>query len=117
LKGVFPSKIARMHRATSDALEMSVDEMEAENSMLKERVKELEYTLMPPPIFASPIATIQPGKSLDKTPESSSKLKGTSSLLVAVRCYVGENIKKRMSLILEAWDLENKFCFFGIQDN
>jgi hypothetical protein len=64
---------------------MLVDEMEAENSMLKERFKELEYTLTPPPIFVSPIASIQTGKNLDKTPESSSKIKGTSSLLVAVR--------------------------------
>jgi hypothetical protein len=28
---------------------MSVDEMEAENVMLKERVKEMEYALIPPP--------------------------------------------------------------------
>jgi hypothetical protein len=76
LSGVLPSRIAKIHRATGDALEVSVDEMEAENVMLKERVKELEYALMPPPIFASPIATIQPWKSSDRTPESSSKFKG-----------------------------------------
>jgi hypothetical protein len=40
---------------------------------------------MPLPIFASPNATMQPWKTLDRTPESSSKLRGTSSLLVAVR--------------------------------
>jgi hypothetical protein len=40
-------------------------------------------------------------------------LKGTSSLLVAVRHYIGENIKKRMSLILETWDLASSFVSLG----
>jgi hypothetical protein len=60
---------------------MLVDDMEAENSMLKEMVKELESTLMPPPIFATPVSAVQPWKSCDKTPESSLRLKGTLSLL------------------------------------
>jgi len=109
LKGVLPSRIAKIHRATSDALEMSVDEMEAENSMLKQRVKELECDLMSPPIVSSPITSIQPRKILDRTPKSSSTLNGTSNLLVVVRHCVGENSKKRMSLILEAWDLAISF--------
>jgi hypothetical protein len=92
---------------------MSVDDMEAENIMLKERVKELESTLMPPPIFSTLVSTVQPWKSSDKTPESSLRLKGTSSLLVAVRHYIGENIKKRMSLILETWDLASNFVSLG----
>jgi hypothetical protein len=37
-------------------------------------------------------------------------------LLVAVRRYVGENIKKRMSFILEAWEFGNYICFFVFQD-
>jgi hypothetical protein len=77
---------------------------------LKERVKELEYTLMPPPILASPLATIQPRTSY-------LKLKGTSSLLVAVRKFVEENIKKRMSLILEAWDIGSNIVSFGSKLN
>jgi hypothetical protein len=95
-------RIVRIHEATRESLKMSVDEMENENSTLKDRIKELESALMPPPIFSSPIATMQPWKSFDGTPESSSILRGTSSLLVVVRRYVGENIKKIMSLILEA---------------
>jgi hypothetical protein len=47
---------------------MFVDEMENENSTLKDRIKELESALMPPPIFSSPIATMQPWKSFDGTP-------------------------------------------------
>jgi hypothetical protein len=42
-------------------LKVLVDEMEVENARLEERIKDLEYALMPPIIFASPIATIQPG--------------------------------------------------------
>jgi hypothetical protein len=40
-------------------------------------------------------------------------LKGTSILLVAIRHYIGENIKKRMSLILETWDLASNFVSLG----
>jgi hypothetical protein len=78
--------------------------MEVENSKLKERIRELKCALMSLPIFVSPLVAIQPGRNPNRTPESSSKLKGTSSLLVEIRKLVGENIKKRMSLILEAWD-------------
>jgi hypothetical protein len=71
------------------------------NAQLKERIKELEIALIPPPIFASLIAFMKPWKTLDDTPESSSKLKGASSLLTNVRHYIGKNIQKIMSLILE----------------
>jgi hypothetical protein len=56
--------------------------MEAENVRLKEMIQELEYTLMPPPISATPVAIVQPDKNFEKTPESSIRLKGTLSLLV-----------------------------------
>jgi hypothetical protein len=51
------------------------------------------------------------------TPKLSSKLKGTSSLLVVVRNFFGENIKKRMSLILEAWDIGSSIVSFGSKLN
>jgi hypothetical protein len=70
-------------------LDVSVDEIEAKNARLKKMIKELECALMSPPIFLSPIATIQPGRNPNGTPKS--KLKGTSSLLVVVRRFVGEN--------------------------
>jgi hypothetical protein len=40
-------------------------------------------------------------------------LRGTLSLLIVVRSYVGENIKKIMSLILEAWELVNSYVSLG----
>jgi hypothetical protein len=57
---------------------------------------------MPPTIFVSPFIAIELGRNPDGTLESSSKLKGPSSLLVVVKKFVGENIKKIMSLFLEA---------------
>jgi hypothetical protein len=48
---------------------------------------------MSPPILASPLITVKLG-----TPYL--KLKGTSILLVVVRTFVEENIKKRMSLTI-----------------
>jgi len=40
--------------------------MEEENSQLKERIKELEKTPMPPPILASPMAMIHSGKGIQE---------------------------------------------------
>jgi hypothetical protein len=39
--------------------------MEANNAILKERVKELESVLIPPPIFVSPLVTIQLGININ----------------------------------------------------
>jgi len=80
---------------------MSIGYIENENVLLKDRVRALENDLMPPPLFVSPVATIQPLRTLERRPESSSRLKGTSSFLIAIRRYVSENIQKRMSLILK----------------
>jgi hypothetical protein len=61
------------------------------------------------------IASIQSGRNPNGTPELN--LKGTSSLLAAIKRFVGENIKKRMSLILEAWDVGNNIVSFGSKLN
>jgi hypothetical protein len=91
--------------------------MEEENARLKEKIKELEATLMPPPILASPVAMIRPEKKFQETPESSARVKGISSLIIATRHFVEENIKKRMSLILELWDLAKKFFLYRPQNS
>jgi hypothetical protein len=113
LNGVMPPKLVQIHEPIGESIKMCVDEMENENSILKDLIKELDISIMPLPIFASPITTMQPWKTLDRTPKSSSKLRGTSSLLVAVRRYVGENIKKIMYFILEAWELVINFVSLG----
>jgi hypothetical protein len=41
------------------------------------------------------------------------KLKGSSSLLTSTRSYVENNIKKRMALITEAWDISKNMISFG----
>jgi hypothetical protein len=43
--------------------------MEEENAQLKEKIKELEETLMPRPILASPVSIIHPEKHFQETPE------------------------------------------------
>jgi hypothetical protein len=65
---------------------VSVDGSEAENARLKEIIKELEYVLMPPLIFVSPISSIQSRRNPNETPEL--KLKETSSLVVVIRWFV-----------------------------
>jgi hypothetical protein len=42
---------------------------------------------------------------LEDIPESSSRLKGASSMLTTIRKYVGDNIKKRVTLIFDIWEL------------
>jgi hypothetical protein len=70
---------------------------------------------MPPPILATPVAMIQPDRTLQGTPESNLRVKGISSLIIATRHFVEENIKKRMSLILDLWDLEKKIFSLGLR--
>ena len=47
---------------------MFVDEIENENDSFKDKIKELESALMPPPIFSIPIAIIQPWKRFRRRP-------------------------------------------------
>jgi hypothetical protein len=70
---------------------------------------------MPPPILASPIAMIHLGKVLQENQESSSRVKGISSLIMATRHFVEQNIKKRMSLIVELCDMAKSFASLGLR--
>jgi len=83
--------------------------------ILKERIKELEKCFLPKPVFINPIIVIQPMCSLEDVQETSSGLKGSSSLLVAIRKYIGDNIKKRIALILLIWELATSLATFSIR--
>jgi hypothetical protein len=98
LRDMRPSHISKIRRATRDVLDDSIDGLEAENTKLKERIKELEDALMPLPLLASSLTIVTP-----TTPTS--KLKESSSLLTSTISYVERNIKKRMELITEAWEI------------
>jgi hypothetical protein len=87
-------------------LDDSIGGLEAENTKLKERIKELEETLMPLPLLSSPLAIIGPTMP-------TAKLKGSSSLLTSSRSYVEKNIKKIMALITEAWEILKNMVSFG----
>jgi hypothetical protein len=45
--------------------------------------------------------------------DSSSRLIGTSSFLNVIRRYVGENIKKRVYLVIDTWELVNNLISLG----
>ena len=60
LYGVSPSKIADFHGATGDALKQSIDKMERDNLELNKRVKELEFSFVPSPLFTKPLISTQP---------------------------------------------------------
>jgi hypothetical protein len=113
LRGVPASKLSKIYMVTGNSLDISIDDMEAENERLKNKFMELENVFMPPLIFAKPLAFVKPGMNHDGLPKSNSKWKGTPSLLVAVSKCVEANIKKRMSLVIEAWDIINNIMTFG----
>jgi hypothetical protein len=101
-----PSQIFQIHRATGDALDNSIGYLEEDNVRLKERIKELEKSLIHLQVLASPLTMIRP-----TTPKT--KLKGSTSLLTSHSGYVEKNIKKRMELITEAWDMSKSMVSFG----
>jgi hypothetical protein len=98
LKYMRSSQIYKIHIAIRDPLDDSIGGLEAENTKLKERIKELEDTLMPLPLLSSPLSIVRSTTSIVN-------LKGYSSLLTSIRIYVEINIKKRMALIIEAWEV------------
>jgi hypothetical protein len=87
LKDMRSSQISKIHKEIGDALDDSIDGLEAENAKLKERIRKLENALIPLPILASPLSMVKPTTL-------AIKLKGSSSLLTVVRSYVEKNIKK-----------------------
>jgi hypothetical protein len=108
LKDMWLYQISKIHIATGDALDDYIGGLEVKNTKLKERIKELQDALMPLPILSNPLSMVIP-----TTP--SIKLKGSSSLLTLVRIYVERNIKKRMSLITEAWEVSKNIVSFGLR--
>jgi hypothetical protein len=106
LRNMWPSQISRIHKATGDALDDSIGGLKEENIKLKERIKELEETLMPLPLLAIPLAIVRPAMP-------ATKIKGSSSLLTSSRSYVENNIKKRMALITKSWEISKSMIYFG----
>jgi hypothetical protein len=57
-QGVKPLKFMEFHEETNETSKYSIYEIKKENPILKEKVKELENTMLPRPLFANPIAAI-----------------------------------------------------------
>jgi hypothetical protein len=102
------SQISKIHRSIEDSLDDSIGVLEAENTKLKERIKDLEYSLMPLPLLSSPLSIVKPTTPIVK-------LKGSSRLLTSSRTYVEINIKKRMALITKAWEVSKNIVSFGLR--
>jgi len=70
----------------------------------------MESTLISLPILASPLTIANPGTR-------DLKLRGSSSFLMVFKKFEEENIKRIMSLIMEAWDVSSNIVSFGSQLN
>ena len=66
--------------------------------------------MIPMPLLASPLAITMPAILV-------AKLKGSSSLLALCRGYVENNIKKRMELIVEAWETSQTMASLGTRED
>jgi hypothetical protein len=106
LANMWSFQISRIHRETGYSLDDSIRVIEANNSRLKDQVKELEESLIPMPLLASPLA-------IPMLSTLAANLKGSSSLLPLCRGYVENNIKKRMDLIIEAWKTSQTMASLG----
>jgi hypothetical protein len=49
----------------------------------------------------------------DRAHHTCEKLKGSTSLLTSARGYVEKNIKRRMELITESWEMSKSMVSFG----
>jgi hypothetical protein len=103
-------QISKIHREIGDAINDFIDGLEAENDKLKDKIRESETTLMNLPILASPLTMVKP-----TTPGI--KLKGSSSFLTTFRSYVDKNIKNKMSLIIEAWEVSKNIVSFSSREH
>jgi hypothetical protein len=110
LKDMCSSQISRIHREIKDVLDDSIGGLEAENTKFKERIKELEDALMTLPLLSSPLSIVRPTTPIVK-------LKGSSSLLTLESIYVETNIKKKMALIIEAWEVLKSIVSFGSREH
>jgi hypothetical protein len=54
-RNMWPSKISKIHKAISDALDDSIGGLEARNMNLKERINEMEENFIPLPLLAIPL--------------------------------------------------------------
>jgi hypothetical protein len=64
-------------------------------------------------LFVEPIKTIQPTLTLEDISESNNKWKGSSSLMQAIRKYVGDEIQKIINMIQETWELAQSSTNFA----
>jgi hypothetical protein len=82
-----------------EALSHLIIEKEVENERLKKRVRELEVSLSPKPLFAEPLSMIVPKEVPKEMVGSNSKVTRATKLLMGIRRYVAENIDKRLDII------------------
>jgi hypothetical protein len=81
--------------------------------VLKEIIKELQKSVILKPLFVKPITAIHTMFNLEDVLETSSRLKGSSRLLMEVRKYIGDGITKIIDLILEIWELAQSSTTFS----
>jgi len=103
--GVEPSKLLNFHFTTGDAMDNSISNKKSENVKLKKRIRELENTLNPRPLFAKALVIVTVDQTHRSTPRTSMRVRKYTQLLSGVRSYVVENINKMIDIISHTWEV------------
>jgi predicted RNA-binding protein len=75
---------------------------------LKKRIIKLEVTLNPNPLFTQPISIKAYEEHLKDTPRKIAKTRKAQELLQGVKKIIMSNIKDRVNVLSEVWELVNK---------
>jgi len=65
----------------------------------------MEDVLSPRPLFVEPLSIMVPKTFPQGTPGTSTRVKRAAKLLSDVRMYITNNINKRLTTILEVWEV------------
>lgn len=105
VKTVDPNEVMYLHRSTGEALSHTMDDQGKESSQLKHKIYELEVNLSPRSLFARPLTIVQP---MEDSLSHSRKIEKITWLLAGFRAFVANNIKGRIDIIFEDYEvLEN----------
>ena len=94
--------VMELHRDTGEAFVHTLDDQEKQNTCLKQIIVELEVDISPKSLFSQPLSIIQP---IEDSLGNSWKFDKITKLLTGVQSFVVKNIKRRIDITHEAYEV------------